>query len=145
MEGGLGVLGNMAMELAQKQIRRQYMTVFRKVLSVIKSLLVSAISIVPMLGAFGVKVPIQVTQATVAAPLVVSMMDGVEVMLGDGTGEVKKADVIAGTTAAIQVMQQMSTGGQKETFDKIDVTAIPILIDSLAAAANNVNTTVKTE
>jgi hypothetical protein len=119
------------------------MTIFRKILSVLKGLIVSAISIVPMLGAFGVKVPAQVTQATTAAPLVIGMMDGVEVMLGSGTGEAKKAAVVAGATAAIQVMQQMSTGGQKETFDKIDISAIPLLVDAIAGAANNVESAVK--
>lgn len=121
------------------------MTVFRKILSVLKGLLVSAISIVPMLGSFGVKVPDEVKRATGVAPLVVGMMDGVEVILGDGTGEIKKAAVVAGTTAAVKVMQEMSTGGQKETFNKIDLNAIPILIDAVAEAANSVAKVIKEE
>ena len=42
-----------------------------------------------------------------------------EELIGEGSGEAKKDLVITMANAAIQTMQKISSGGQKETWDKV--------------------------
>ena len=111
---------------------------FTKILNVLKGLFSGFAQIIPLLSAFGVKVPPEAIKAANAAPLVTGIMQNMEDLLGDGTGAVKKAAVVAMATAGVQVLQSMSTGGQKTTWDGVDVAGIPALVEVIATAANGV-------
>ena len=75
------------------------------------------------------------TLAVTLMPFVVKMVGFVEQIFGAGTGEVKKQAVLGATQAVFEGMQQVSTGGQKETWDKLQE-PVGKLIDGIVDIAN---------
>ena len=67
-------------------------------------------------------------------PLIVNLMSIIEKLLGPGTGIQKKEFVKDGVKQVVKEMSKVSTGGQKETWETIDLHMEPIssLIDVLA-------------
>lgn len=67
-------------------------------------------------------------------PLVTSLIQIAETVLGQGTGVKKKAFVVDGITQVIKTLPDVSTGGQKESWVAINfaMPAIKSLIDVLA-------------
>ena len=67
-------------------------------------------------------------------PLLISLIETAEKLLGAGTGVKKKEFVKDGVTQVIKAMPDLSTGGQKETWEKINEFLVPIsgLIDAIA-------------
>lgn len=59
-------------------------------------------------------------------PLITNLMKIAENLLGNGTGEKKKAFVVEGVTHIIKAMPGVSTGGQKETWTIINKALDPI-------------------
>lgn len=108
---------------------------FTKALNIIKGLLAGAGALAPILALFGVAVP---PAAAAAIPATIGLMTAAEEALGDGTGPIKKEAVVAGMGAFTSVMQNVSTGGQKETWDKVTPEVISISIDTLSTVANNI-------
>ena len=109
---------------------------FTKALSFIKGILGSASIITPILALFGVAIP---PVALAAVPIVTGLMNQAEDALGDGTGPLKKAAVEAGVLGFVEGMQNASTGGQKETWDKISPETVSALIDTIATVANGIS------
>lgn len=68
-------------------------------------------------------------------PFIIKMVGFVEEIFGDGTGETKKAAVMGATQAVFSGMQAVSTGGQKETWDKLQE-PVGKLIDGIVDIAN---------
>ncbi len=68
-------------------------------------------------------------------PLIINLMTTIERLLGTGTGVQKKAFVKDGVKQVVKEMSAVSTGGQKETWQTIDLFMGPIsgLIDVLAS------------
>jgi len=68
-------------------------------------------------------------------PLIINLMTTIEKLLGPGTGVQKKAFVKDGVKQVVKEMSTVSTGGQKETWQTIDLFMEPIsgLIDVLAS------------
>ena len=68
-------------------------------------------------------------------PLIINLMIMIEKLLGPGTGVQKKEFVKDGVKQVVKGMAAVSTGGQKETWQAIDLIMVPIsgLIDILAA------------
>jgi hypothetical protein len=109
---------------------------FKKALAIIKGIITGAAIISPILSLFGVKIP---QEAVAAVPATIALMDAAE-ELGSGTGALKKEAVMQGMSAFTSVMQTVSTGGQKETWDKVTPEVISKSIDVIAEIANNVST-----
>lgn len=78
-----------------------------------------------------------ITLIAALAPRIFDFIVAVEKIFGPGTGETKKQAVVGMTQAVIGGIQQVSTGGQKETIDAL---AEPIgkAVDGLVAIANAV-------
>ncbi len=110
--------------------------IFTKALSFIKGILGSAGIITPILALFGVAVP---PVALAAVPIVIGLMTKAEEALGDGTGPIKKAAVEAGVLGFADAMKEVSTGGQKETWEQITPEMISKLIDTVATVANGIS------
>ena len=68
-------------------------------------------------------------------PLIINLMVTIEKLLGAGTGVQKKEFVKDGIKQVVKGMTSVSTGGQKETWQAVDLLMVPIssLIDILAA------------
>jgi len=64
-------------------------------------------------------------------PSVMRMMDCVERILGSGTGVQKKAIVLEGAQYFLEGITAVSTGGQKESWDRL-AGPISMLIDILS-------------
>jgi len=66
-------------------------------------------------------------------PLVINLIQVAEGVLGKGEGVKKKAFVVDGVTETIKAMPEVSTGGQKETWETINeaMPTIKNLIDIL--------------
>jgi hypothetical protein len=111
---------------------------FSKALDFLKGLIGSFSLLAPILAAFGVVIA---PQAIALAPVAVAMMNAAEAALGDGTGPLKKEAVTAGMTAFVAGMAAVSTGGQKETYEKIDAVGVSTLIDTIATVGNNIAAT----
>ena len=110
--------------------------IFTKALSFIKGILGSASVITPILALFGVAIP---PAALAVVPMVLGLMNQAEEALGDGTGPLKKAAVEAGAIGFVEGMQVASTGGQKETWEKITPETVSVLIDTIATVANGIS------
>ena len=54
-------------------------------------------------------------------------------------GPLKKAAVEAGAIGFVEGMQVASTGGQKETWEKITPETVSVLIDTIATVANGIS------
>lgn len=67
-------------------------------------------------------------------PLMTTLMEIAEKMLGSGTGEEKKNFVMDSIIKIIKFMPSVSSGGQKETWDGLNFLLEPIkkLVDILA-------------
>ena len=67
-------------------------------------------------------------------PLITSLMKTAESILGSGAGIQKKEFVKDGVKQTVKTMSELSTGGQKQTWQMIDLFIGPIsgLIDTLA-------------
>ena len=67
-------------------------------------------------------------------PLITNLIKIAESVLGSGTGVKKKAFVVDGVTQVVKAMPDVSTGGQRETWEAINfaMPAIKGLIDVLA-------------
>lgn len=67
-------------------------------------------------------------------PLIINLMTCIEKLLGPGTGVQKKEFVKDGVRQVVKEMSAVSTGGQKQTWETIDLFMAPIsgLIDVLA-------------
>lgn len=67
-------------------------------------------------------------------PLLTNLITMAEKLLGDGEGVKKKAFVKDGVEQTIKAISSVSTGGQKETWQNIELFYEPLsgLIDSLA-------------
>lgn len=70
-------------------------------------------------------------------PLVVKLVGYIEDLFGSakGTGTVKKSTVMGATQAIVDGMVQVSTGGQKETWESLAPVASKV-IDTAVAVAN---------
>ena len=68
-------------------------------------------------------------------PLIINLMTTIEKLLGSGTGVQKKEFVKDGVKEVVKEMSAVSTGGQKETWETVDLFMGPIsrLIDVLAS------------
>jgi hypothetical protein len=109
---------------------------FSKVLSFLKMVIGSAGVLAPVLAAFGVVIP---PVAIAILPLMTDLMGHAEdAMPTAGSGAIKKAAVTAGVTGFVNSMAQLSTGGQKETYQKITSEMVSGLIDTVAAVANGI-------
>ena len=112
------------------------MGTFVEALGKIKAILSSLIGIAPILSLFGVSVP---QAAVVGVPAVVALMNAAEESLGDGTGPLKKKAVMSGAVAFTETMKQVSTGGQKETWEQFTPELVGKTIDVIADVANTVS------
>lgn len=67
-------------------------------------------------------------------PLIINLMTTIEKLLGSGTGVQKKEFVKDGVKQVVKEMSAVSTGGQKQTWQTVDLFMEPIsrLIDVLA-------------
>jgi hypothetical protein len=108
---------------------------FLKALDVITGILSGAGVLAPILAALGVAVP---PAAVAAVPATVTMMKAAEEALGDGTGLLKKAAVTKGAVAFVEGMQEVSTGGQKETWERVTPEAVGATVDVIAGVANQI-------
>lgn len=69
-------------------------------------------------------------------PLVIKLISFVENLIADaGKGEVKKSVVMGATKTILEAGAAVSTGGQKETWEKI-APAVSGLIDASVSLAN---------
>lgn len=68
-------------------------------------------------------------------PLIINLMTTIEKLLGPGTGVQKKEFVKGGIRLVVKEMSNVSTGGQEETWQAIDLIMEPIsgLIDVLVS------------
>lgn len=108
---------------------------FTKALAIIKSVLGSSTVIAPILAAFGVTIP---AAATAAIPAAITLMTAAEEAFGDGTGTIKKAAVTKGLVAITEGMQEVSTGGQAETWAAVTPEVISTTVDTIASVANQI-------
>lgn len=108
---------------------------FTKALNILKGLLAGAGTLAPILSLLGVAIP---PVAVAAIPATIGLMTAAEEALGDGTGPLKKEAVVAGVQSFTNVMQTVSTGGQKETWDKVTPEVVTTMIDAVATAANGI-------
>jgi hypothetical protein len=111
---------------------------FQKALNIIKTIFTTTGFFAPLLSLFGVTIP---PVALSLAPVAVSLMTAAEDALGDGTGPLKKAAVTSGLVAFAGAMKEVSTGGQKETWNVITDESISTLIDTVATVANGISKT----
>lgn len=109
---------------------------FVSALGKIKAILSSLMGIAPILSLFGVAVP---QAAVVGVPAMVALMNAAEDALGDGTGPLKKQAVTNGMVAFTETMKQVSTGGQKETWEQFTPELVGTAIDVIADVANTVS------
>lgn len=77
--------------------------------------------------------------AVVGVPAMVALMNAAEDALGDGTGPLKKQAVTNGMVAFTETMKQVSTGGQKETWEQFTPELVGTAIDVIADVANTVS------
>lgn len=77
--------------------------------------------------------------AGVLVPIVIGLMTSAENAMGDGTGALKKAAVTAGVVGFTDSMKEISTGGQKETWEQITPDMVSGLIDTVATVANGIS------
>lgn len=110
---------------------------FTKVLGVIKGLFSSSGVIVPILAACGVAVP---PLAIAVLPVITGLMTTAEEAYGSGTGPLKKSFVEQGAMQIVEGMKQVSTGGQKATWEGVTPEMVGGIVDVVAKVANTIST-----
>lgn len=106
---------------------------FTRMLNMFKSVIPV---LVPIAAAIpGINIP---TAAVIGAAALPELIQEAQDIFGEGTGPIKKAYVMGQAAKNIlTTTQAMSTGGQKETLDKI-MPVIDPLIDNMVALAKSV-------
>lgn len=64
------------------------------------------------------------------------LIDSAENAFGDGTGAIKKQFVMEGAEKIVAAMEDLSTGGQKETWEKI-APMTSTIVDGIVAGVNS--------
>jgi hypothetical protein len=66
------------------------------------------------------------------------LINSAEQAFGDGSGPIKKQFVMEGAQKIVETMQNISTGGQKETWDAI-APLTSTVVDGIVAAVNGLS------
>jgi len=114
------------------------METWKKALNIAKVILLTIPTFLGAFFAFGGQKTKELEMAQNLAPVAVAMINSAESVMGDGTGEAKKAAVVAGLTAFSGAMAEYSTGGQKETWNIIKDGDIGCVVDAIVGTVNAV-------